>query len=123
MSLVPWSPLANGFLTGKYPPTVDTAAAEQRTGGGRLAAAAGYPDQPTHTDRDWAVLSAVRDAATTLGCSPAQIALAWTMHQPAVATTLIGATSTEQLTPTWTPQHSPCLQTSCTLSTAPASSA
>jgi len=97
MSLGAVVPLANGSLTGKYPPTVDTAAAEQRTGGGRLAAAAGYPDQRTHTNRDWAVLSAVRDAATTLGCSPAQIALAWTMHQPAVATTLIGATSTEQL--------------------------
>lgn len=39
----------------------------------------------------------VRDAASTLGCSPAQIALAWTLHQPAVVTTLIGATSPEQL--------------------------
>jgi aryl-alcohol dehydrogenase-like predicted oxidoreductase len=91
------APLANGFLTGKYPPPAETAAAEQHAGGGRLAAAAGYPDQRTHTDRDWTVLAAVRNAATTLGCSPAQIALAWTLHQPAVATTLIGATSTEQL--------------------------
>ncbi|MGI8695612.1 MAG: aldo/keto reductase [Mycobacteriales bacterium] len=32
-----------------------------------------------------------------MGCSPAQIALAWTLHQPAVVTTLIGATSPEQL--------------------------
>ena len=97
MSLVPWSPLANGFLTGKYPRATETAAPEQHAGGGRIAAAAGYPDQRTHTDRDWVVLDAVRHAATTLGCSPAQIALAWTLHQPAVATTLIGATSTEQL--------------------------
>ncbi len=69
------APLANGFLTGKYPPPAETAAAEQHAGGGRLAAAAGYPDQRTHTDRDWTVLAAVRNAATTL----------------------IGATSTEQL--------------------------
>ncbi len=60
MSLVPWSPLANGFLTGKYPPPAETTAAEQHAGGGRLAPAAGYPDQRTHTDRDWAVPAAVR---------------------------------------------------------------
>lgn len=97
MSLVPWSPLANGFLTGKYTRAAETSTDEPDAGEGRLAAAAGYPDQRTHTDRDWAVLASVRDAATTLGCSPAQVALAWTLHQPAVATTLIGATSPEQL--------------------------
>ncbi len=81
----------------KYTRAPETSTDEPDAGGGRLAAAAGYPDQRTHTDRDWAVLGAVRDAATTCGCSPAQVALAWTLHQPAVAATLIGATSTEQL--------------------------
>ncbi len=52
--------------------------------------------RPAHPHRP-RLGSTVRDAATTLECSPAQIALAWTLHQPAVATTLIGATSTEQL--------------------------
>ncbi|MGI8695613.1 MAG: aldo/keto reductase, partial [Mycobacteriales bacterium] len=58
MSLVPWSPPANGFLTGKYRPTADNAAAQPAGGGGRLAATTGYPDRRTHTDRDWAVLDA-----------------------------------------------------------------
>lgn len=88
-------PLANGSLTGKYPPTVDTrcgGAAHRR----RPARCRRGLSRPAHSHRP-RLGSTVRDAATTLGCSPAQIALAWTLHQPAVATTLIGATSTEQL--------------------------
>jgi len=92
MSLVPWSPLASGFLTGKYTRESINAAT-----GGRLSADADYPDRREHDEHDWRVLDAVINAAERLGCTPAQTALAWVMRQPAVATTIIGATSVAQL--------------------------
>ncbi len=92
MSLVPWSPLANGFLTSKYTRQSINAAT-----GGRLSTGGDYPDRREHDDHHWDVLDALVDAAERLGCTPAQAALAWVMHQPAVATTIIGATSVSQL--------------------------
>lgn len=92
MSLIPWSPLAGGFLTGKY-----TRTSARSAGDGRLDPAVGYPDVREHSERHWTILEAVRDAAEQLDCTPAQVALAWVMQRPAVATTVIGATSVEQL--------------------------
>ena len=92
MSLVPWSPLASGFLAGKYTRDGSTPA-----GAGRLDPSAGYPDRRDHTERHWATLAAVIDTAQQLGCTPAQVALAWVMSQPVVATIIIGATNVDQL--------------------------
>lgn len=92
MSLVPWSPLASGFLSGKYTrESIDAATS------GRLSADADYPDRREHVEHDWRVLDSVIAAAERLGCTPAQAALAWVMRQPAVATTITGATSVSQL--------------------------
>lgn len=90
MSTVPWSPLANGFLSGKY----DREGTPAR---GRLNPAASYPDRRDLTDEHWDVLKAVRRSAQRIGCTPAQVALAWVMQQPTVTTTIIGATTVGQL--------------------------
>jgi aryl-alcohol dehydrogenase-like predicted oxidoreductase len=92
MGLVPWSPLANGFLTGKYRRT--PAGVE---GEGRLQPDNRFPDSRGHTDQHWHILDLLRDVAGSLGHTPAQVALAWLIRQPAVATTIIGATTVEQL--------------------------
>lgn len=92
MSLVPWSPLASGFLTGKY-----TRKDIDATTGGRLSPGADYPDRREHDEHDWSVLDALIAAAERLGCTPAQAALAWVVRQPTVATTIIGATTVTQL--------------------------
>ena len=90
MGVMPWSPLAGGFLTGKYKrdDTSDT---------GRLSGTNPFGDSK-FTDRNWAILDTLREVAGELDCEPAQAALAWTMARPGVASTLVGARTAAQLT-------------------------
>ena len=89
MSVMPWSPLAGGFLTGKYVRgnTRDT---------GRLSGANPL-GETKFADRNWAILDAVRAVADTIGRQPAQVALAWALARPAVGSVLIGASKVAQL--------------------------
>lgn len=89
MGVMPWSPLAGGFLTGKYR-RGDTA------GTGRLSGPNPFGDSK-FTDRNWAILDTLREVAAELDCAPAQAALAWVMARPGVASTLIGARTAAQL--------------------------
>ena len=76
------------------------AAVTVRDHGGRLQALfmpACYPDRRERDEPDWRVVEVVTDIARGLGCSPAQVGLAWVMRQPAVATTIVGVTTVEQL--------------------------
>ncbi len=90
MGVMPWSPLAGGFLTGKY----------DRDGtavSGRLSGANPFGDSK-FTNRNWAILDTLREIAAELGSTPAQAALAWVMARPGVASTLVGARTVAQLT-------------------------
>jgi aryl-alcohol dehydrogenase-like predicted oxidoreductase len=89
MGVQPWSPLAGGFLSGKYRRD-DTAET------GRLSGANPFGDSK-FVDRNWDVLDVVKAIASEMDCSPAQVALAWTMAKSGVSSTLIGARSVEQL--------------------------
>jgi aryl-alcohol dehydrogenase-like predicted oxidoreductase len=89
MGVMPWSPLAGGFLTGKYQRD-DTA------GTGRLSGANPFGDSK-FSDRNWAILSTLQDVAAEQDRPCAQIALAWVMAQRGVASTLVGARSVSQL--------------------------
>ncbi|WP_026932217.1 aldo/keto reductase [Glycomyces tenuis] len=91
--LVPWSPLASGFLTGKYTRGEGTAA----TGDGRLGAIADAPFMRRRTERDWAVLDTLTAVAGEIGGTPAQVAINWTANRPGVASPLIGARDVHQL--------------------------
>ena len=90
LGITAWSPLAAGFLTGKYRATGDG-----MTGAGRLTGdgGAGY----RWTERDWAVLSTLEAVAGKLGVSMAQVAINWVATQPGVASAIVGASSAEQL--------------------------
>lgn len=95
MGVCPWSPLASGFLTGKY--TRGAAGAE---GDGRLEALqkSGHPViKNLFTDKNWRILDALVGVAKELGKTPAEVALAWTVRRPGVSSMLIGATKMEQL--------------------------
>jgi len=92
MAVVPWSPLANGFLTGKYHRQA-TPAAET----GRLSPDHQWPVAVTVTDRHWRILEALRAVAAEAGRTPAQVALNWVTGRPGVVGTLVGATTVEQL--------------------------
>ena len=89
MAVVPWSPLAGGFLTGKYR-REDTA----RTG--RLSGANPFGDSK-FTERNWIMLDVLRAVADEHGRSPAQVALAWALARPGVASVIIGASRVAQL--------------------------
>jgi aryl-alcohol dehydrogenase-like predicted oxidoreductase len=92
--ICPWSPLASGFLSGKYRRTADGA-----SGAGRLAtmASSGNAAFEKFTARNWAVLDVLLEVAREVGRSPAQVALHWVTRRPGVASTILGATKLEQL--------------------------
>ncbi|NMO20403.1 aldo/keto reductase [Pyxidicoccus fallax] len=94
-AVTPWSPLASGLLSGKY--TRDGA---QVKGEGRvsLIPSLGNPGfDKLLTERNWTIVDTLREVATELDRSPAQVALAWVTRRPGVASTIIGATRMEQL--------------------------
>lgn len=88
VAVIPYAPLARGFLTGKYslgeplPATARAPIVKQL-----------YWDNPTA----WAVLSAARQVAQNAGKSVAQVALAWALAQAGVTAPIVGANSVEQL--------------------------
>ncbi|MFZ1752285.1 MAG: aldo/keto reductase [Caldilineaceae bacterium] len=84
-----WSPLAGGFLTGKYQP------GQRSVAGSRSDEGWAYPERyfADSADDSLAVLLAV---AKELGRSPAQVALRWSLEQPAITSAIIGARTVEQ---------------------------
>lgn len=93
-SIMVWSPLASGLLSGKYKPLA--AGAE---GSGRLAmlAGSGNPAFDKFTDKNWVIVSELEKVAAELGRSMAQVAVNWVVNRPGVASVLIGATKLHQL--------------------------
>lgn len=90
LGVIPWSPLAGGFLSGKY------RRGEAAPPGSRLEKFKHGYAAHDH-DRGWAVLDCVNRVADELGKTPAQVALAWTIQKPGVTSPIFGARSLEQL--------------------------
>ena len=91
LGLIPWSPLAGGFLTGKY-----RAENQNNAGATRLSGANPFGDSK-FTARNWSVLEVLQNVAKEIGRPPAQIALAWALTKPGISSVLIGATTPSQL--------------------------
>ncbi|RYY10103.1 MAG: aldo/keto reductase [Alphaproteobacteria bacterium] len=89
MGIMPWSPLAGGFLSGKYQ-------REDTSGTGRLSGANPFGNSK-FVDRNWTILDAVKAVATEVDRPVAQVALAWTLARSGVASTLVGASKVAQL--------------------------
>ncbi len=92
LGIIPWSPLAGGFLSGKY------RKGEKAPAGSRLDAPkfqARFPGMDNA--RNWAIIEALHAVATETGRTPAQIALAWLLHKPAVTSVIFGARTVAQL--------------------------
>ena len=88
VGLMVWSPLAGGFLSGKY--TRESLKDKDN----RLS---GFDFLPLDKEWGFKVVDKLREIATARGASPAQVALAWLLAQPHVSTVLIGATKMQQL--------------------------
>ncbi len=85
LGLMVWSPLAGGYLSGKY---------RSGTDGGRRA---GFDFPPVNTARGDAVLDAMEPVAAAHGVSVAQVALAWLLQRPEVTSIIAGAKRPDQL--------------------------
>ena len=89
VGLIPWSPLARGFLTGRRP---------RETRGDTLR---GQTDTYAHgmyyRDDDYTVVDRVVAVAERHGVKPAQVALAWLLNKPGVVAPIIGASKMYQL--------------------------
>jgi aryl-alcohol dehydrogenase-like predicted oxidoreductase len=95
LGVIPWSPLASGVLTGKYSRAdLDVGEVSSNTTGTRknVALANG-----ALTERAIGIADVVKDVAAQIGRSPAQVALAWAMLNPAVTAPIIGARTMAQL--------------------------
>jgi aryl-alcohol dehydrogenase-like predicted oxidoreductase len=90
LGVLPWSPLAAGFLSGKYAKNQPPAA------GARLEKwKERFAD--FDTDRGWRTLDAVKAIAKERQTTPSAVALAWLLAKPTVTSVIFGARSIEQL--------------------------
>jgi aryl-alcohol dehydrogenase-like predicted oxidoreductase len=88
IGIMVWSPLAGGFLSGKY-------SRENPQGdGGRLT---GFDILPFDRDRGYALIDVLKEIAANHKASPSQVAIAWLLTRPAVASVLVGANKLGQL--------------------------
>ncbi|MDX1808174.1 MAG: aldo/keto reductase [Sulfurospirillaceae bacterium] len=88
LAVLPWSPLAGGFLSGKYKRQSDQEGDSRR---------ANFDFPPIDKEKTFDILDIVGDIAVKKGVSVAQIALAWVRVQNGVTSTIIGAKKAEQL--------------------------
>jgi aryl-alcohol dehydrogenase (NADP+) len=95
IGILPWSPLAGGWLTGKYRrDEVPTGATRLGEDPGRGMEA--YAPRNAQ-ERTWRIVDTVRQVAEGRGISMAQVALAWVADRPAVTSVILGARTMEQL--------------------------
>ncbi len=89
VGVIPWSPLARGFLAGN----------RTRDKGGETTRAQSdtYAQGMYYTDNDFDIVDRVREAAAAHGVKPAQIALAWMLHKPGITSPIIGVSKMYQL--------------------------
>lgn len=95
IGVLPWSPLAGGFLSGKY----KREGTESGKGEGRLETTkgSGNPAFNKFSERNWRIHDVLIDVAKQINKPAAQVALNWVITQPGVTSTIIGATKISQL--------------------------
>jgi aryl-alcohol dehydrogenase-like predicted oxidoreductase len=88
VGLMVWSPLAGGFLSGKFTRQGDSDPGARR---------ASFDFPPIDKEKHYDLIEAMQPMAQARGCSVARIALAWLLRQPQVTTVIIGAKRPDQL--------------------------
>jgi aryl-alcohol dehydrogenase-like predicted oxidoreductase len=87
LGLLVWSPLAGGFLSGKF----------TRDSGDEAARRAKFDFPPVNKEKGFDILDVAKEIADRQGVSVAQIALAWILANSAVTSVIIGARKPAQL--------------------------
>ena len=88
MGLLVWSPLAGGFLSGKF--------TRQGTSEGDSRRSK-FTFPPVEVEKGYRIVEVLQDVAARRGATVAQVALAWLLHQPVVTSVIIGAKTATQL--------------------------
>jgi aryl-alcohol dehydrogenase-like predicted oxidoreductase len=88
VGLMVWSPLAGGFLSGKF---------DRESAGPQGARRTSFDFPPVDKERAWPIIDAMREVADARGVSVARVALAYVLAKPFVTSVIIGARNTEQL--------------------------
>ena len=88
VGLMVWSPLAGGFLSGKF-----TRASQAEDGSRRI----NFDFPPVNKEKAYNIIDVLQPMAIEKGTSVAQLSLAWLLHQQAVTTVIVGAKRVEQL--------------------------
>ncbi|MFZ5895106.1 MAG: aldo/keto reductase [Myxococcota bacterium] len=97
IAVMPWSPLASGFLAGKY-----QRGSTGTSGDGRIEKMRGsnnpvFERLANPSEKSWRTLETARAIAEELGRSVAEVSLAWVRSQAGITSTIIGATKLTQL--------------------------
>jgi aryl-alcohol dehydrogenase-like predicted oxidoreductase len=90
LGLIPFSPLANGLLTGKY------RRSQTLPAGARLTVTQRMADRYL-TDRNWGIVEKLADFCASRGRAMLELAMSWLASRPAVASIIAGATRPDQL--------------------------
>ncbi len=85
IALIPWSPLARGFLAGNRTPE------DMESGRTARAKTDTFAQQMYYREQDFAVVNRLNEVASARGESSARIAYAWLLHQAGVAAPIVGA--------------------------------
>jgi aryl-alcohol dehydrogenase-like predicted oxidoreductase len=89
VGVVVWSPLAGGYLTGKYKP------GQHKVSGSRSEEGWAFPERYFAPNAD-EILATLLAVAQEIGRTPAQVATRWTLQQPAITSAIIGARTVAQ---------------------------
>ncbi len=89
VGVIPWSPLARGFLAGNRKPGEEAPTTRAKSDS--------FAHQMYYQPEDFTVVDRVAKVASQHGVSPAQIALAWLLHKPGISSPIIGASKMYQL--------------------------
>ena len=89
VGIIPWSPLARGFLAGSR--------SREEWGSTTRAKSDDFAHNMYYDDDDFAVLDRARELAARLGVTPAQVALAWMLHKPGITAPIVGASKMPHL--------------------------
>jgi len=93
IGVIPYNPLAGGFLSGKHRRDVGPTAGTRFT----LGSAAGRYQERYWHEREFATVEALRPLAAAAGMSMAQMAVAWVLAHSAITSAIVGASRPDQL--------------------------
>jgi aryl-alcohol dehydrogenase-like predicted oxidoreductase len=88
LALMPWSPLAGGFLSGKYTRSVDKAGDSRRDS---------FDFPPVNKEKAYDIIDLLLTIGKEHQVSAARVALAWLLKKPGVTSIIIGAKKYDQL--------------------------